>query len=109
MEGLNLNERDFLASISDLIGTMHKIDAKVSKLHEVVIGDKEFGQEGVIVKLKNIEKEVEKVKGIDEEVAAIYEDVEILKGYKNKLVGFFIAGGVVFGFVWEMLKMAFKH
>ena len=95
-------ERDFLASWSDLVGTMHKIDAKVSKLHEVVIGDKEFGTEGIIQKLKNIEDDVER------RLKNIEQDIDTLKGYKNKLVGISIATGVFLGFIFEIIKTVFQ-
>lgn len=103
-------ERDFLASWSDLVGTMHKIDAKVSKLHEVVIGDKEFGTEGIIQKLKNIEDDVESLKGfgIIQKLKKIEQDVDTLKGYKNKLVGISIATGVFLGFIFELIKTVFQ-
>ena len=102
-----LKDRDFLASISDLIGTMHKIEAKVSKLHDVVIGNEEYGQEGIILKLKTIENDLEKIKVVDP--LLLKQEVEHLKSYKNKLIGFFIAGGVLVGLAWEMLKSVFKH
>jgi hypothetical protein len=102
-----IKDRDFLASISDLIGTMHKIDAKVSKLHDVVIGNEEYGQEGIIFKLKAIENDLEKIKVVD--TLLLRQEVDNLKGYKNKLIGFFVAGGVLAGIAWEMIKSVFKH
>lgn len=97
----HLEDRHILASIADIIGTMHKIDAKVSKLHEVVVGDKEFGQEGIIAKIRNIEEDVEFLKKYD--IEQIYKEVDGLNAYKNRLIGFAIGGGLVWALILKAL------
>ena len=104
----HLEERHILASIADIIGTMHKIDAKVSKLHEVVVGDKEFGQEGIIAKIRTIKEDVEKIEKDVEflkkyDIDQIYEQVDGLNAYKNRLIGFAIGGGLVWALILKAL------
>lgn len=89
----HLEDRNILASIADIIGTMHKIDAKVTKLHEVVVGSKEFGQEGIIEKLKNIEEDIDQVKKYDLE--HFEKTIEDYKKIKNRFIGFAFAAGVI--------------
>jgi oligoribonuclease (3'-5' exoribonuclease) len=98
-------ERDFLASWSDLISTMHKVDSKLSKLHDVVIGDKEFGTEGIIQKLKNIETDLDEIKKYDFEY--IEKQIEDLKTFKSKLIGFSVAVSVTAGFIWALILKLF--
>lgn len=45
----------------DLLATVHKIDKKLTKLYEIVTGDKDFGTEGVLVELKKLNDRVNKV------------------------------------------------
>lgn len=109
-----LNEnRDFLASWSDIVGIIHTMEKKVSKLHDVVIGDKEFGQEGVLQELKNIkedlidiEEDIREIKKTDP--ATTKKEVEDLKSYKNKLIGISLAMGVFIAIIWELVKALFK-
>ena len=56
------NEPEYLVSISDLINTIHKMDAKLSKLYEVVAGDKDLGTKGIITRIHDLEVKVEKQK-----------------------------------------------
>jgi oligoribonuclease (3'-5' exoribonuclease) len=99
-------ERDFLASWSDLISTMHKVDSKLSKLHDVVIGDKEFGTEGIIQKLKNIETDLDEIKKYDFEY--IEKQIEDLKTFKSKLIGFSVAAGFIWALILELFDKVFK-
>lgn len=78
---------EYLASLSDLILTVHKIDGKVSKLFEVITGDKDLGTEGLIIKNFKLEQRIKE-----------------LEDYRSKLLGIFIAAGVGFGIIWEVLK-----
>lgn len=46
---------------TDLLQTVHKIDKKLTKLYEIVTGDKDIGTEGVLVELKQLKTRIEKV------------------------------------------------
>lgn len=107
-------DRDFLASWADIVGSIHRMETKVSKLHDVVIGDKEFGQEGVIQQLKNIKQdiaeieiEIQEIKKADPQTIKL--EVDALKNYKNKLIGISVATGIFLGIIWELLKLSFKN
>lgn len=107
------DDRDFLASWADIVGTIHNMEKKVSKLHDVVIGDREFGQEGMLERLKNIEVDLDNIeKDIIEikktDPATIKKEVDELKSYKNKLVGISLAMGVFIAIIWEFIKELFK-
>jgi hypothetical protein len=109
-----LNEnRDFLASWSDIVGIIHTMEKKVSKLHDVVIGDREFGQEGILQELKKIKEDISAIESDISEIkktdpATIKKEVEDLKSYKNKLVGISLGMGVFIAIIWELLKTLFK-
>ena len=100
-------ERDFLASWADLVSTMHKVDSKLSKLHDVVIGDKEFGTEGIIQKLKNIETDLDEIKKYDFEY--IEKQIEDLKTFKSKLIGFSIAAGLIWALILKLFDKVFNN
>ena len=87
---MELNEANYLNSLSDLIITMNKIDGKVSKLFEVITGDKDLGTDGLIIKLHKVESRVNE-----------------LEKYRSKLIGIFIAAGVSFSIIWELAKALF--
>ena len=87
---LQPNEPEYLVSISDLINTIHKMDAKLSKLYEVVAGDKDLGTKGYISRIHDLEEKVEK-----------------MESHKNKLIGIFIAAGFLFSYIWESTKNIF--
>lgn len=108
-----LDEKHPLGSFSDWVNTLHEIDVKVSKLHEVMVGNKEFGQEGILQRLKNIEDDLSEIDGDLNEIkkidpATTKKEVEDLKSYKNKLVGISIAMGVFIAIIWELVKALFK-
>jgi hypothetical protein len=84
------NEPEYLVSISDLINTIHKMDAKLSKLYEVVAGDKDLGTKGIINRIHDLEVKVEKH-----------------ESHKNKLIGVFIAASFLFSYIWEAAKNIF--
>lgn len=85
------NEPEYLVSISDLINTIHKMDAKLSKLYEVVAGDKDLGTKGIITRIHDLEGKVEKH-----------------ESHKNKLIGIFVAAGFLFSYLWESTKNIFN-
>lgn len=86
------NGPEYFASLSDLIVTVHKMDNKVTKLYEVVTGDKELGTEGILIKLNKME-----------------EKIKELEKYKAKLMGMFIAAGFLSAYLWETIKNLFIH
>lgn len=85
------DQPNYLGSLSDLITTVHKIDGKVTKLFEVITGDKDLGTDGLIIKNYKLEQRVKE-----------------LEDYRTKLVGIFIASGVAFGVIWEVAKTFFN-
>lgn len=85
------DQPNYLSSLSDLITTVHKIDGKVTKLFEVITGDKDLGTDGLIIKNYKLEQRVKE-----------------LEDYRTKLVGIFIASGVAFGVIWEVAKTFFN-
>lgn len=85
-----MEEAPYLNSLSDLINTVHKIDGKVTKLFEVITGDKDLGTEGLIIKNHKLEQRIKE-----------------LEDYRAKLLGVFIAAGVGFGVIWEVIKTFF--
>lgn len=87
---MELNEANYLNSLSDLIIAVNKMDGKVSKLFEVITGDKELNTDGLIIKIHKLE---EKVKNLEHS--------------RSKLIGIFIAGGVSFSIIWELIKQVF--
>lgn len=87
---MELPEANYLNSLSDLIVTLNKIDGKVSKLYEVISGDKELNTEGLIIKIHKLENKVTE-----------------LEKYRSKLLGVFIAAGVCASIGWEILKSFF--
>lgn len=87
MEGDLLNKNDILASMSDLINTLHKMDNKVKKIYDVVVGDETFDQKGLITRVKELE-------GYQTKQEAL----------KNKIIGASIGGGVLFTGLWEFIK-----
>lgn len=82
-----MEEQNYPISLSELVTTVHKIEYKVSKLYEVITGDKELGTDGLIVKNYKLEKRVQE-----------------LENYKNKLAGIYIAAGVSCAFIVEIIK-----
>jgi hypothetical protein len=82
----------FSNRLDDVEETLGKMDSKINKIYDVVVGDEEFDQVGLIGRLKKLEKENEENKAL-----------------KNKLVGAFLAGGALWTILWEMIKTMIKH
>lgn len=80
-------DKDFLSRINDVENTLVKMDGKIEKIYDVVVGNETFDQVGLIGRLKKLESEHEK-----------------LTAFKNKLIGAFIAGGAIWSIVYELLK-----
>jgi hypothetical protein len=88
---MELNEANYLNSLSDLILAVNKMDGKVSKLFEVITGDKDLNTDGLIIKIHKLE-----------------EKVKDLEHSRSKMVGIFIAAGVSFSIIWELMKQIFN-
>lgn len=87
MEGELFSKQDILASMSDMINTLHKMDGKVKKIYDVVVGNEEFDQQGLLSRVKKLE-------GFQNKMEAL----------KNKIIGASIGGGILFTALWEFLK-----
>jgi hypothetical protein len=85
------NKNDILASMSDMINTLHKLDSKVKKIYDVVVGNEEFDQKGLIGRVKELETFKEEA-----------------KARNNKLLGAFFVGGGVWTVIWELAKNFIK-
>lgn len=80
-------DKSFLERLNDVENTLVKMESKIGKIYDVLIGDEKFDQLGIITRLKKLEEENEK-----------------LKALKNKLVGAFLVGGAAWTIVWEVIK-----
>lgn len=93
METIKLNpNKSFMDRLSDVEGTLVRMDSKLEKIFDVVVGNDTFDQMGLIGRLKKLEKES-----------------EINKALKNKLMGAFLMGGAVWTIIWELFKNYVKH
>lgn len=80
-------DKSFLDRITIVENTLRDVDYKVDKIYDTIVGNEALGQEGVIMRLKKLEKENDR-----------------LKEFKNKLIGAFVAGGAIWAVLWELLK-----
>ena len=80
-------EKDVNIRLEHLENIVVKMNNKLEKIFDVVVGNETFDQVGLINRLKNLEKEADK-----------------LKALKNKLVGAFIVGGAAWTIIWELFK-----
>ena len=80
-------EKDVNVRLEHLETIVVKMNNKLEKIFDVVVGNETFDQVGLINRLKNLEKEADK-----------------LKALKNKLVGAFIVGGAAWTISWEFFK-----
>lgn len=80
-------EKDVNIRLEHLENIVTKMNNKMDKIFDVVVGNETFDQVGLINRLKNLEKEADK-----------------LKALKNKLVGAFIVGGAAWTIIWELFK-----
>lgn len=85
------NKNDILASMSDMISTLHKMDGKVKRIYDVVVGNEEFDQQGLIQRVRDLEK---------------YKEES--RARNNKLLGAFFVGGGVWTILWELIKLKLK-
>lgn len=80
-------EKDVNLRLEHLENIVTKMNNKMDKIFDVVVGNETFDQVGLINRLKHLEKESDK-----------------LKALKNKLVGAFIVGGASWTIIWELFK-----
>jgi uncharacterized protein Yka (UPF0111/DUF47 family) len=80
-------EKDVNVRLEHLETIVVKMNHKLEKIFDVVVGNETYDQIGLINRLKNLEKEADK-----------------LKALKNKLVGAFIVGGAAWTIIWELFK-----
>lgn len=80
-------EKDMGSRIEHLEAMIMKIDSRLQKIYDVVVGNETFDQEGLIGRIKKLEAESKKINAL-----------------KNKLIGAFVAGGAVWTALWEVIK-----
>jgi hypothetical protein len=80
-------EKDVNLRLEHLENIVTKMNNKMDKIFDVVVGNETFDQVGLINRLKYLEKESDK-----------------LKALKNKLIGAFIVGGASWTIIWELFK-----
>lgn len=91
-QGVSERLNDVEEIIAEMQPTMTKINNRVEKIYDVIVGNETFDQEGIITRLKKLEKEN-----------------DINKALKNKLVGAFIVGGALWTVILEAIKNMIKH
>jgi hypothetical protein len=85
-------DKSFMDRLNDVEGTLVKMDSKLEKIFDVVVGNETFDQVGLIGRLKKLEKESENNKAL-----------------KNKLMGAFLMGGAIWTIIWELFKNIVKN
>lgn len=85
-------DKSFMDRLNDVEGTLVKMDSKLEKIFDVVVGNETFDQVGLIGRLKKLEKES-----------------EVNKALKNKLMGAFLMGGAIWTIIWELFKNIVKN
>jgi len=85
-------DKSFMDRLNDVEGTLVKMDSKLEKIFDVVVGNETFDQVGLIGRLKKLEKESENNKAL-----------------KNKLMGAFLMGGAIWTIIWELFKNMVKN
>jgi hypothetical protein len=71
--------------VEDTLQELHK---KIDKIFDVIIGNENFDQKGIISRVKYLETENEKY-----------------KNFKNKLIGASFVGGGAFAIIFELVKI----
>lgn len=80
-------DKSFLERLNDVENTLVKMESKIEKIYDALVGNEKFDQLGIISRIKKLEEENEKYTAI-----------------KNKLIGAFLVGGAVWTVAWEMIK-----
>lgn len=87
MDTVTPDENKRLSHVEKTLGDMEK---KINQIFDAVVGNDSLGQDGIIKRLKRLETDNEKNKAL-----------------KNKLVGAFVVGGVVWTVIWEIIRDSF--
>jgi len=85
------SDKDVSSRIEHLEAIVMKMDARLEKIYDVVVGNEVFDQEGLILRIKKLENESKKITAL-----------------KNKLIGAFVTGGAMWTILWEVLKAWIK-
>jgi hypothetical protein len=80
-------DKSFLERLNDVENTLVKMESKIEKIYDALVGNEKIDQLGLISRIKKLEEENEKYTAI-----------------KNKLIGAFLVGGAVWTVAWEMIK-----
>lgn len=75
------------STLTSMSSKMQEVDASLIKLNQTVIGDKVYGQTGLVEKVEQHDKYIEKD-----------------KEFKSKIIG----GGIVVAFLWGLLLKLLK-
>ena len=67
--------------------TLKEVQTTLQKLYNAVVGSDEFDQDGLIKRIKRLERESENT-----------------KAFKNKLIGISAVGGTMLAVVFELIK-----
>ena len=87
-----LNSDNFINDrLNSVEETLLQLQKKIEKIYDVVVGNEEFGQKGIIKRLTELEKEN-----------------EISRAFKNKLIGASVVGGALFTVAVEFIKFLIK-
>jgi hypothetical protein len=73
--------------LSNVESHLERIENMINKMYIHIVGDQEFGHEGLIKRVQLLEKQNEK-----------------LMEYKNKLIGGSVVAGGIFTIIFEVLK-----
>jgi len=83
-------DKSFLERLNDVENTLVKMESKIEKIYDALVGNEKFDQLGLISRIKKLEEENEKYKAL-----------------KNKLIGAFLVGGAAWTIAWEFIKKTF--
>lgn len=80
-------DNNWVQRLCDVEETLSKMETKIEKIYDVVVGNEMFDQQGIIGRLKKLEIENENNRAI-----------------KNKLIGAFVVGGMGWTILLEIIK-----
>ena len=81
----------FNERLNSVENTLLSMEKKIERIYDVVVGNEEFGQKGIIKRLTELEK-----------------DNELAKAFKNKLIGAAALGGGLITIMLEFVKFLIK-
>lgn len=80
-------DKNFSQRMTDVEITLVKMEQKIEKIYDALLGNEKFDQMGLISRLKTLEKENDGYRAL-----------------KNKIIGAFFIGGVSWTIIWELSK-----